>query len=64
MADVVDRMLESTITNLQCSNMDNNTNCENCVFLQNQLHKALLEIKSTCNVISILLEDIRNTENH
>jgi hypothetical protein len=31
--------------------MDNNTNCESCVFLQNQLHKALLEIKSTRSII-------------
>jgi hypothetical protein len=58
--DIVDMMLESTITDPHCFNTDNNTNCKNCILLKNQLHKALLEVKSTRSVISVLLEDIRN----
>jgi hypothetical protein len=60
MVDVVDIMLESTITDLHYFNTDSNTNCKNCILLKNQLHKALLEVKSPHSVISVLLEDIRN----
>ena len=42
-------------------NVKTSVNCANCALMEQQLHSALLELKSAEAIISLLREDIKNT---
>jgi len=42
----------------QCFSADSSVNCINCVSMKDQLHSALLELKTANTIISLLREDI------
>jgi hypothetical protein len=42
----------------QCFSGESSVNCTNCILVKEQLHYALLELKSAKTIISLLCEDI------
>jgi hypothetical protein len=42
----------------QCLSAESNVSCANCILVKEQLHTALLELKSARTIISLLRDDI------
>ena len=46
---------------IQCSDVEKSVNCSNCALLEKQLNSALMELKPAEAIISLLREDMKNT---